>query len=494
MGTQIQAASSRRPTSAAHEGTNDHLSLTRPDLIETSTAPTWRPAPTTVKTNSFQSTRIRLEEWGGRTAGTSASCRLNLAAARDRPARLRRLRDARTAAPASSPARSARPACCLGHRRPDALGDRPSAQLAELFREQAGGAAGGRRRPAADRDQQDILETRAAVQGCRLAFADAGRRVPLQAQVALDVTGRMLLGTDIAAVADDPARRCARDVIGTNCSVGPEHLREPVRYLCAALRPAGRRDPERRPAAATSTARPSTRWAATRWREQLAAFVRDFGANVVGGCCGTTPEHIRAARGGRARADRRGGASRRVAAGRRQRDARRSPCDQEPRPLIVGERVNTQGSRRVKELLLADDYDGVLASAREQVECGAHALDVCVALTERTRRARADARARQAPVDGHRGAADDRHDSSRRPARARWRPTPAARSSTRSTWRTAATASRPTCRWRCEHGAAVVALTIDEEGMAQTAERKLRDRPQDLRHRRGRVRPARRRT
>ena len=77
---------------------------------------------------------------------------------------------------------------------------------------------------------QDILETRAAVQGARLAFEDAGRRVPLQVSVALDVTGRMLLGTDIAAVAAI-LRGIRCDVIGTNCSVGPEHLREPVRYL-----------------------------------------------------------------------------------------------------------------------------------------------------------------------------------------------------------------------------------------------------------------------
>src|SRR5205823_524368 len=113
----------------------------------------------------------------------------------------------------------------------------------------------------------------------------------------------------------------------------------------------------------------------------LREFVAEYGVSVVGGCCGTTPMHIAAL----------------VEALRGVTPHARSPriepflassmravgMVQDPPPTLIGERVNTQGSRRVKRLLLADDYDGVLDVARDQVEGGAHLLDVCVALTER---------------------------------------------------------------------------------------------------------------
>ena len=114
----------------------------------------------------------------------------------------------------------------------------------------------------------------------------------------------------------------------------------------------------------------------------LGEFVERYGVNVVGGCCGTTPEHIRAIAERVKRPDSRASAraarpphvSSMIAA---------TPLAQEPRPTIVGERVNSQGSRKAKELLLADDYDGLLQIAEDQVEGGAHVLDLCVALTER---------------------------------------------------------------------------------------------------------------
>ncbi len=116
---------------------------------------------------------------------------------------------------------------------------------------------------------------------------------------------------------------------------------------------------------------------------ELGAFVRDYGDNAIGGCCGTTPAHIRAfvaaVRGRKGRAP--------VAQTRQSVASAMTAVslEQDPRPLIVGERLNAQGSRRVKRLLLADDYDELMLVAREQVEGGAaRALTVCVALTERT--------------------------------------------------------------------------------------------------------------
>ena len=114
----------------------------------------------------------------------------------------------------------------------------------------------------------------------------------------------------------------------------------------------------------------------------LGEFVERHGVGIVGGCCGTTPEHIRAiaervAEHEPGRAPRAG--SRRLVASM----MTATDLVQEPRPTLVGERVNSQGSRKAKEMLLADDYDGLVQVAEDQVEGGAHVLDVCVALTER---------------------------------------------------------------------------------------------------------------
>ena len=196
------------------------------------------------------------------------------------------------------------------------------------------------------------------------------------------------------------------DVIGLNCSTGPEHMREPVRYLTeniplpiSTIPNAGL--PLNVGGKAVYPMEPEPLAAA------LAEFVGEFGVNIVGGCCGTTPEHIAPHRRppgrSRPRPPRR---PQRAADRLRRRDARTghallvasamraASLQQDPAPLLVGERVNSQGSRKVKQALLADDYDTLLQVAREQVEGGAHVLDVCVALTERADEARADAPAR----------------------------------------------------------------------------------------------------
>ena len=190
----------------------------------------------------------------------------------------------------------------------------------------------------------------------------------------------MLLGTDIsAALATIEALDV--DAIGLNCSTGPEDMRDAIRFLgefsslpvhCI-------------PNAGIPIQGPQGETIFPEQPEPLAnvlgEFVDRYGVSIVGGCCGTTPEHIRAL------AERVKGsiptprptarpphASSMIAA---------TPLVQDPRPTLVGERVNAQGSRKAKELLLADDYDGLLVVAEDQVAGGAHVLDVCVALTER---------------------------------------------------------------------------------------------------------------
>ena len=156
--------------------------------------------------------------------------------------------------------------------------------------------------------------------------------------------------------------------------------------------------------------------------------------------------------------------------------------DQRPKPLIVGERVNTQGSRKVKELLLADDYDGVLQVAREQVEGGAHVLDVCVALTERPDEADQMGALVKRLGDGRRGAADDRHDSSPTRSRRRSRRYPGRAIVNSINMENGRARIEAVVPLAVRHGAAVVALTIDETGMAKTAADKLRGGPQDPPH------------
>ena len=189
----------------------------------------------------------------------------------------------------------------------------------------------------------------------------------------------MLLGTDISAVcAILEAMPC--EVVGLNCSTGPEYMRDAVRYLTqhsskyvscipnAVI-------PRNEAGLAIFPLEPVP------MRDQLLSFVEEYGVNIVGGCCGTGPEHIRllveAVAGLKPRVPK---------PGREEQIASAMTALtllQEPRPMIVGERLNAQGSRRVKRLLLADDYDSLVGIAREQVAGGAHCLDLCTALTER---------------------------------------------------------------------------------------------------------------
>jgi len=191
----------------------------------------------------------------------------------------------------------------------------------------------------------------------------------------------MLLGTDIAS-AMTTIEALDIEVLGLNCSTGPEHMREPVRYLTEHGTVPISVIPNAGLPLNTGTGEAIYPLEPLPMAGMLREFVEQFGVRIVGGCCGTSPEHLEAI----------------VAAVRaaespprheHRREAlvssamRATSLRQEPAPLLVGERVNSQGSRKVKRLLLADDYEGILDVAREQQESGAHVLDVCVALTER---------------------------------------------------------------------------------------------------------------
>lgn len=251
--------------------------------------------------------------------------------------------------------------------------------LSDLFKEQAVGLIKGGVDLIIIETSQDILEVKATIHGIQRAFEETGIYLPIQAQVTLDTTARMLLGTDVYAV-ETILDGLPIDVIGLNCSTGPDLMREPIKALgeisplpVSCLPNAGL--PLNVDGQAVYPLQPEP------FAEAVSEFVEKFHVNVVGGCCGTTPEHLHllvkkvanmpvAVRQGRNAAS--------LASGVDSVQTR-----QEPPPFLIGERMNAQGSAKFKKLLLEEDYDGILTIARTQIANGAHGLDVCVALTER---------------------------------------------------------------------------------------------------------------
>ena len=361
------------------EGCNDHLVLTRPDVIQGIHESFLAVGCDVVETCTFQSTPRRLAEWG---IGEKVHD-LNVQAAR-----LGRAACAKYETPERPRfvAGSIGPTGMLPSSSDPALSAVTFEELVEDFYVQARALVEGGVDVLLVETAQDILEVKAALAGFERLFVDLGWRVPVQAQITLDTSGRMLLGTDVAA-AMTTLESLGVDVIGLNCSTGPEHMREPVRWLAEHARLPLSVIPNAGLPLNTGTGEAIYPLEPAPMAAQLAEFVADMGVRIVGGCCGTTPEHLAAivdavrtaeASARRAAADVEHSPEPRVASAMRATTIR-----QDPPPLLVGERVNAQGSRKVKRLLLADDYEGIAEVAREQAESGAHVLDVCVAVTER---------------------------------------------------------------------------------------------------------------
>ena len=467
------------------EGCNDYLVLTRPDVIREIHESFLSVGCDVVETCTFQSTPRRLGEWG---LGDKVR-ELNV-----RAAQLAR-------AVADQYATADQPRFVAGSIGPTGMlpsSDDPTLsaitfdELSENFYQQAKALVEGGVDVLLVETAQDILEVKAAVAGFERLFTELGHRVPVQTQVTLDTSGRMLLGTDIAS-AMTTLESLPVDVIGLNCSTGPEHMREPVRYLSEhASRPISV-IPNAGLPINTGVGEAVYPLEPAPMAEMLAEFVSEFGVRIVGGCCGTTPEHLkevvarlRTARvpsgqdglrttsttsnpqsAGALSAARNRGRIPRVSSA-----MRAITLHQDPPPLLVGERVNSQGSRKVKRLLLADDYEGIVGVARDQVDSGAHVLDVCVALTERGDEA--DQMARVVKLLSSSVETPLMIDSTeahvidaalqRVPGRA------IVNSINMENGRARIEAVLPLVK---KYGAAVVALTIDEIGMAKTRQRKL---------------------
>jgi len=436
---------------------HEALVLNRPDVIEGVHESMVEAGAEAVETDTFQASRIKLEEWG------LADHTLEI---NRRAAEIAR----KAVGEDRFVAGSIGPTGHLPASEDPALGQITFRELVAVFAEQAQGLLEGGADLIIIETAQDILEVKAAVFGTREAFEAVGRSTPIQTSVSLLPNGgKMLLGTDIsAALATLEALKV--DVIGLNCSTGPDDMRDAIRFL-------GEHSPvpiHCIPNAGLPHQGPNGETIFPETPEQvstvLGEFVERYGVNIVGGCCGTTPDHIYAL------AQRVEGRESSIRPAARPRHVSSmiaaSPLVQEPRPTLVGERVNSQGSRKAKELLLADDYDGLLQVAEDQVEGGAHVLDVCVALTERQDEdeqmrllVKKVSLTQPAPiqVDSTEPEVIERA-LDQIPGRA------IVNSVNLEAGRDKLDKVVPIA---LEHGAALIALTIDEVGMAKTRERKL---------------------
>jgi len=436
---------------------HEALVLNRPDVIEGVHASMLDAGAEVIETDTFQGSRLKLSEWG--LADHTHEINLKAAEIARRAAGENRF-----------VAGSIGPTGYLPASDDPALGQIRFRELVEVFSEQATGLVQGGADLIIIETAQDILEVKAAVFGAREAFKELGRSVPIQCSVSLlPQGGKMLLGTDIAAVLTT-LEALGIDVIGLNCSTGPEDMRDAIRYLgenaslpvhCI-------------PNAGLPLQGPNGETIFPEKPEPLAnvlgEFVDRYGVSIVGGCCGTTPAHIEAI-------------VERCAGGTpRERPSRlpphlssmmtATPLVQDPRPTLVGERVNSQGSRKAKQLLLADDYDGLVTVAEDQVAGGAHVLDVCVALTERQDEAeqmrqvvKRISLTQPAPIQVDSTEPEVIETALEQiPGRA------VVNSINLEAGRDKLDRVVPLAT---AHGAALIALTIDEAGMAKTAERKL---------------------
>src|SRR3954466_14236542 len=437
----------------AHEA----LVLNRPDVIKGVHESMVEAGAEVGETDTFQASRLKLDEWGlGEHTveiNTKAAQIAREAVGEDRFV-------AGSIGPTGMPPASDDPT----------LGNIRFGELVEVFTEQAAGLVTGGADLLIIETAQDILEVKAAIFGAREAFEKTGKKLPIQTSVSLLPNGgKMLLGTDIAAVLTTLLGLDV-DVIGLNCSTGPEDMRDAIRFL-------GEHSPlpvHCIPNAGIPHQGPNGETIFPAQPEPLADvlgdFVERYGLGIVGGCCGTTTEHIRAIK------------ERCTPHTPKARPARRpphvssmmaaTPLVQEPAPTLVGERVNSQGSRKAKELVLANHYDGLVAVAEDQVEGGAHVLDLCVALTERQDEdeqmrlvAKKVALTQPAPIQVDSTEPDVIETALEQiPGRA------IVNSVNLEAGRDKLDKVVPIAK---AHGAALIALTIDEVGMAKTRERKL---------------------
>ncbi|MFH5210355.1 methionine synthase [Antrihabitans spumae] len=461
MGTMLQAADLTLDDFLGLEGCNEILNDTRPDVLKDIHRAYFEAGADAVETNTF-------------------GCNLPNLADYDISDRIRELSEkgtqlARDVADEMGPGRDRMPRFVLGSMGPGTklptLGHAPYAVLRDAYTESALGMIDGGADAILIETCQDLLQVKAAIIGSQNAMAKLGRRLPIITHVTVETTGTMLVGSEIGAAltAIEPL---GVDLIGLNCATGPDEMSEHLRHLSKYSKlPVSVMPNAGLPVLGANGAEYPL--SPEELAIALSGFVREYGLALVGGCCGTTPEHIRQVaaavrdveRGTRKHISEPGVSSLYTAV----------PFEQDASILMIGERTNSNGSKAFREAMLAEDYEKCLDIAKDQTRDGAHMLDLNVDYV------------------GRDGAAD--------------MSALASRLATASTLPIMLDSTEPAVLkaglehlgGRCavnsvnyedgdgpdsrfqqimslvkEHGAAVVALTIDEEGQARTAEWKVR--------------------
>ncbi|HEX9847069.1 MAG TPA: homocysteine S-methyltransferase family protein, partial [Acidimicrobiia bacterium] len=350
------------------------------------------------------------------------------------------------------------------------LGQVTYRQLVEAYEEESAGLIDGGVDLFIIETQFDLLGAKAAIEGARRASRSAGLDLPIQVQVTVELTGRMLPGTEIGAALTSLAA-LGPDVIGLNCATGPTEMWEPLRHLT-------RHSPV--PVSAIPNAGlPKVVDGEMAYdldpeglADHLSAFVTELGVGVVGGCCGTTPAHLAAVVG------RLGGARPHPLAPQLVPSASsiysQVPFDQDTSFLMIGERANSNGSKAFRDALLADDIEGCVIIGQAQIQEGAHIVDLCVdyvgrdGVADMSRLAAAFATDVAAPV-----VLDSTEPEVMEAGLERLGGRSVLNSANLEDGDGEGSRADRVFRLAAKHGAAVICLLIDEKGQARTADWKL---------------------
>ncbi|MPZ27686.1 MAG: methionine synthase [Micromonosporaceae bacterium] len=462
MGTMLQEADPSLDDFDGYEGCNEILNVTRPDIVRGIHEAYLAAGSDCVETNTFGANLGNLGEYDitGRIRELSVA---GAAIAREVVDRWSTPEHPRFVIGSVGP----------GTKLPT-LGHAPYATLRDAYQDNAAGLLEGGVDAILVETCQDLLQAKAAVLGARRAMAEhqgSGRIVPLICQVTVETTGAMLLGSEIGA-ALTALEPLGIDLIGLNCATGPAEMTEHLRYLSQHARvPISVMPNAGLPELTADGAHyPLT---ADELAEALARFVGEYGAALVGGCCGTTPAHITAVRDRLAavrRADRTPAVEPGVAS-----IYHHVPFAQDASVLMVGERTNANGSKAFREAMLAGDWQACVEIARGQARDGSHLLDLCVDYVGR------DGAVDMRELAGRFATASTLPimlDSTEPPVIQAGLEMLGGRCVVNSV--NFEDGSGPGSRYARvmpiirEHGAAVVVMCIDEEGQARTAEWKVR--------------------
>jgi 5-methyltetrahydrofolate--homocysteine methyltransferase len=459
MGTMLQAADLTLDDFAGLEGCNEILNVTRPDVVRAVHRGYLEAGADAVESNTFGANLANLAEYG----------------IADRIRELAEVGATLAREIADEFTEPQRPRFVLGSVGPGTklptLGHIAFSELRDAYIEQVRGLLAGGADAVLVETSQDLLQCKAAVIAARRAMVAEGRHVPIIVQVTVETTGTMLLGTEIGA-ALTALEPLGIDLIGLNCATGPaemsEHLRQLAKYSripLSVMPNAGL--PELGTGGAVYPLTPEELAAA------LTSFVTEFGVRLVGGCCGTTRRHIAA-----------------VA----QAVSELSPRRRRPRPepgvsslyvavpfrqdasvLMIGERTNANGSKAFRDAMLAERFEECVQIARAQTRDGAHLIDVCVDYVGR------DGTADMAALAGRLATAstlpimlDSTEPSVLRAGLERLGGRCVVNSVNYEDGDGPDSRYQRVMQLVREHGAAVVALCIDEQGQARTAEWKIR--------------------